>query len=49
MEPIVIATGLATALCVVFLIYGAWLCISEARSAEKENEVSDTEAAEQVE
>ena len=29
MEPIVIAMGLAAALCALFVVYGAWLCMGE--------------------
>jgi len=28
-EPLLIAKGLATVVCIVFLIYGAWLCLRE--------------------
>ena len=42
MEPIVIAMGLATTLCVVLLIYAAWQCYKQIDKApERESEPRD--------
>lgn len=44
MEPITIAMGFATALCIVFLIYGAWLCIAQSEHPTEPEAFSDDPA-----
>ena len=34
MEPILIAMGLATGLCIVFLVYGVWIAMRDGKCSE---------------
>jgi len=44
-EPIVVAMGMATGLCVALLVYAVWQCFSQIDSApEHESGVSEIEA-----